>query len=242
MSVVARGIRNAFRNATRTTAIVFILGLAIGLSFVMLIAHRTVSDKIATTLSSVGNTVSIGPPGFSAGGPLGRFLTISELAPIAHLPGVTGVDEYLNGTVKASNLPSLAAQGSGGGDTAKASTATNSSSRCPKGTICRSFGHKTGTVKQGSTSLKYPGSLAFATAGLACEPKPCTPAIGYYTIYFSGSTQPMNPANVGASSLRIVSGRAISGTSTSDVAMISATMAAKNGLKVGRRSPHTARR
>ncbi len=71
MTVVPRGMRNAFRNATRAIAIVLILGLAIGLAFVMLVAHRSVSDKVATTLSSVGNTVNIGPPGYAAGGRLG---------------------------------------------------------------------------------------------------------------------------------------------------------------------------
>ena len=102
MTVVVRGMRNAFRNATRTIAIVLILGLAIGLAFVMLIAHRSVTDKVATTLSSVGNTVTIGPPGYSAGGRLGKALTTAELAPIAHLHGVTGLDETLNGAANTS--------------------------------------------------------------------------------------------------------------------------------------------
>jgi hypothetical protein len=63
MTTVGRGIRNAFRNATRTVSIIPILGLVIGLAFVMLSAHRSVSDKIASTLSLIGNTVTIGPPG-----------------------------------------------------------------------------------------------------------------------------------------------------------------------------------
>ena len=113
MNAVTRGARNAFRNATRTISVVVILGLAIGLSFVMLVAHHTVSDKVASTLSSVGNTVNIGPPGYSAGMHLGKFLTIAELAPIAHLNGVTSLDEYFNGAVKASDLPPSNATGAG---------------------------------------------------------------------------------------------------------------------------------
>src|SRR5579875_2626180 len=81
MDLLSRGVRNAFRNTTRTVSIVVILGLAIGLALVMLIAHRAVNDKVKTTLSSVGNTVTIGPP------------------------GVTGVDESLGGYVKANNPP-----------------------------------------------------------------------------------------------------------------------------------------
>jgi len=214
MTTVGRGIRNAFRNATRTIAIVLILGLAIGLALVMLIAHRTVTDKVASTLSSVGNTVNIGPPGYSAGGLLGKFLTTAELAPIAHLHGVTSLDEYLNGAAKAR------------GSTQPTPKGAVVHSRCAHAGGCK--GQKTA-----STSLKYPETLAFATQGLACEPKPCTPPISFFTVYFSGSTQPTAPVNIGASTLSIVSGHAISGTTPADVAMVSTAMARKNGLKVG---------
>jgi putative ABC transport system permease protein len=207
-------MRNAFRNATRTIAIVLILGLAIGLAFVMLVAHRSVSDKVATTLSSVGNTVTIGPPGYAAGGQLGKSLTVAELAPIGHLHGVTGFDETLNGAANTS------------GTTEKAQT-------CPKGATCHhTKGHS--EVKVGSTSLKSPMSLAARRVGLACEPKPCTPPVlGSQQLYFTGSTQPTNPVNIGASTLRIVSGHAISGAASANVAMVSTAMARKNNLKVG---------
>ena len=57
--------------------------------------------------------------------------------------------------------------------------------------------------------------------------------ISYFTIYFSGSTEPAAAVNIGASTLQIVSGHAISGTSPADGAMISTEMARKNRLKVG---------
>jgi putative ABC transport system permease protein len=212
MTTVGRGIRNAFRNATRTVSIILILGLAIGLAFVMLIAHRSVSDKIASTLGSVGNTVTIGPPGYSVGGLLGKNLTAAELAPIARLHGVTGIDENLNGaanTIGAAHNP------------------------CPKGAICHGIGGGH-TIKLGSTNLKSPMSLAARRVGLACEPQPCTPPVsGSQQLYFTGSTQPANPANIGAATLRISSGHAISGTTPADVAMVSSAMARENGLKVG---------
>ena len=109
----SRGIRNAFRNRTRSISIVLILGLVIGLAFVMLIAHRAVAAKTATALSSVGNTVTIGPPGDRAGGKLGVFLISKELEPIARLHGVTGVNELLNGALKASNPPPGSATSTG---------------------------------------------------------------------------------------------------------------------------------
>ena len=227
MGVASRGIRNTFRNATRTVAIVLILGLAIGLAVVMLIAHRAVGEKTSTTLSSIGNTVTIGPPGYSAGGQLGTFLTSAELAPIARLHGVTGINESLNGAVKARDLPPSSATGTG-------SPVGAGNVKKPGGS--KSGGHGSSgssPVKQGSTSLKYPGTLALATQGLSCEPKPCTPPISFFTIYFSGSTEPTAAVNIGASTLKIVSGHAISGTSSAYDVMISAGMARKNGLKVG---------
>jgi putative ABC transport system permease protein len=224
MSILGRGIRNAFRNVTRTVSIVLILGLVTGLAVVMLAAHRVVSEKASTALSSVGNTVTIGPPGFSAGGQLGQFLTSAELAPIAHLPGVTGINESLNGAVKASNLPP---------GSSKAGRSTQIAGQAGKHKPMVQSSPGTSPVKQGTTSLKYPGTTAFATQGLACEPTPCTPPIGFYTIYFAGSTEPTAAVNIGAPALTIVSGHAISGTSSADDVMISTEMAQKNGLKVG---------
>jgi putative ABC transport system permease protein len=238
MSVLDRGIRNAFRNMTRTVSIVLILGLVTALAFVMLVAHRAVGEKTSTALSSVGNTVTIGPPGFSAGGGLGNFLTSAELAPIAHLPGVTGINESLNGAASASNLPPDRAKFPAGthisrtpaseGKGQKAENTSPRSSSSPGGP-----GSSDSPVKQGTTSLKYPGTMAFATQGLACQPEPCTPPISSYTIYFSGSTEPTAAVNIGASALSILSGHAISGTSSADDVMISQEMARKNGLKVG---------
>jgi putative ABC transport system permease protein len=166
MTTVGRGIRNTFRNAVRTISVVLILGLAIGLSCVMLIAHHSVTGKVAATLSSIGNTVTISPPLYSAGGQPGKNLTTAEFAPIARLHGVTSIDETLNGMAPPAR-----------------------------------------------TSLRPP----------SVRP----------TVYFSGSTQPANPVNIGASTLGIVSGHEISGTSPADVAMISTAMAKKNDLLVG---------
>jgi len=177
MTAAGRGIRNAFRSAVRTVSVVVILGLVIGLSFVMLIANHSVTGKVATTLSSIGNTVAIGPPPFSAGGQPGKNLTTAELAPIAHLHGVTSIDEKLAGAAK------------------------------PRGST------QNGPSTSARTSLR---PVSFSPA-----------------VYFSGSTQPTSPVNIGASTLRIVNGYAISGTSPADVAMVSTSMARENGLKVG---------
>ena len=95
MNVVSRGIRNAFRNFTRSASIIIILGLAIGLSLVMVIARQAVSNKISSVDSSVGNTVSITPAGYSNFSSVNNALTTSELVKIASLPHVTGLIETL---------------------------------------------------------------------------------------------------------------------------------------------------
>jgi putative ABC transport system permease protein len=113
MTAAGRGVRNAFRNAVRMVSVVIILGLAIGLCFVMLIANHSVSDKVAATLGSVGNTVTIGVPGYATGTQLGKNLTTAELAPVAQIRGVTGIDEILSGTAKSNaNIQNVTRSGS----------------------------------------------------------------------------------------------------------------------------------
>src|ERR1700683_2908066 len=178
MTAVGRGIRNAFRNAVRMISVVVILGLASGSPIVMLIATHSVAAKVATMLSSIGNTVNIGLPGYSTGMQLGKHLTTAELAPIAHFHGVTSIDEILSGSAD------------------------------PLG--------------------KRQNATPSASARTSLRPVNLSPVL-----YFSGSTQPTNPVSIGASTLRIVNGHVISGTSLADTAMVSTAMARKNGLKVG---------
>ena len=106
MSVLSRGVRNAFRSPARTVAIVVILGLSIGLSFVMLVGHKSVQNKINATLASVGNTVNIAPAGYATGSTGNTYLTTTQLRKVAHLPYVVSLDETLPGS-----LPSGGATG-----------------------------------------------------------------------------------------------------------------------------------
>jgi putative ABC transport system permease protein len=96
MSVLARGIRNAFRNSVRTVSIVVILGLSVGLALTMLLARHAVQGKIDSVQASIGNVVTIAPAGVRgfAGG--GNPLTGSQLAPIEAMPHVVAVTETLN--------------------------------------------------------------------------------------------------------------------------------------------------
>jgi putative ABC transport system permease protein len=174
MSVIGRGIRNAFRNATRTIAIIVILGLSVGLSFVMLIGHKSVQNKIDATLASIGNTVNITPAGYAAGSTANKYLTTAQLSKVAHLPYVASVDEALPGV-----QPDRKAKRPD--DNGKRLLASNSG-----------------------------------------EP-----------VSFVGTNKPIDPVNIGASTLTIVAGHAIDGTSDSNDAMLSTTTAKRNHLKVG---------
>jgi putative ABC transport system permease protein len=175
MSVIGRGIRNAFRNATRTIAIVAILGLSIGLSFVMLIGHKAVQNKIDATLASVGTTVNIAPAGAATGSTSNKYLTTAELSKVAHLSHVASLDEEFVG----------------GGQ---------------------------------------PDSKTSQPAGRDKALLPTNPG---EPLSFVGTNEPINPVNVGASTLTIVAGHAIDGTADADDAMVSTTTAKRNHLKLG---------
>jgi putative ABC transport system permease protein len=114
MNVFTRGVRNAFRNGVRTISIVVILGLSIGLSLTMLVAHQAVGQKIASVKSSIGNTVSVSPAGvngFEGGGNPLTTSQINEVKSLAHVASVTSeVTDRL--TTSNSNLTSAIDAGS----------------------------------------------------------------------------------------------------------------------------------
>ena len=103
MNIISRGIRNAFRNTIRTVSIVIILGLSIGLSLTMLIAHQAVGDKISSVKSSVGNTVTISPAGVRGFEGGGNALTQAQIQPINSIPHVVSVTETLSDRLTSSN-------------------------------------------------------------------------------------------------------------------------------------------
>lgn len=114
MNVITRGVRNAFRNGVRTVSIVVILGLSIGLSLTMLVAHQAVGQKIASVKSSIGNTVSVSPAGvngFDGGGNPLTTTQINEVKSLAHVSEVTSqVTDRL--TTSSTNLTSAIDAGS----------------------------------------------------------------------------------------------------------------------------------
>ena len=71
MNTITRGIRNAFRNGIRASAIIGMLSLSIGLALSMLLANQAVGQKIENVQKSIGTTITITPAGirgFKGGG------------------------------------------------------------------------------------------------------------------------------------------------------------------------------
>lgn len=186
---------------------VIILALAIGLSLTMLIAKKAVSSKIESVKSSIGNTITISPAGFSAGSEINNALTVTELNKIKSLPNIIGLDESLT-----DRLPTT-------------------------GSSTPSFGRFGGSPNSGSTtSLTSPTVLNFnqngnnghffAGGGFGRD----IPSNFSLPVSFLGTS---NPFNVNGNLIVVSSGKNIDGNGDLDNALISSQMASKNNLKIG---------
>jgi putative ABC transport system permease protein len=94
MGILKRGIKDAFRNGVRSVAIILILSVSLSMALVMLIALRTVTAKIGSVKSSIGNTITISPAGvrgFEGGGELLTDSNATDVAALANVAKVTKV-------------------------------------------------------------------------------------------------------------------------------------------------------
>src|SRR5688572_17686440 len=95
MSVVTRGVKNAFRSGIRTTAVVLILAISMGLALSMLLANQAVKDKLEQVKQNVGTAITVNPAGakdFQGGG---EPLKSEQLAKVEDLTHVKSVDMAL---------------------------------------------------------------------------------------------------------------------------------------------------
>lgn len=176
MNVVTRGVRNAFRNTVRTSSIIIILGLSIGLTIAMLAARQAVTDKIESVKSSVGTTISISPAGFHGFEGGGTALTAEELEKVASLSHVTGVTKMLSDRLSSSdtNLESSIEAGDLGqrfGEGNAPQPSTNSSNDSTSTTVTQSFTPPitiTGT-NDVSTTAAFSGSTTTVKSGEAID-------------------------------------------------------------------------
>jgi putative ABC transport system permease protein len=211
MNPVSRGIRNAFRNGIRTTAIVVILGVSIGLSLTMLVAQRAVENKIKSVKNSIGNTITISPAGFTPGSDANNALTSDELAKVQNLAHVTSVAETLND---------------------RQSTTGASSPSFGR------FGASNDTSSQTTTSLTSPVTLNMNGNGtgegrffISGGGGGSLPTDFSLPVSFLGANN--LSSLIDEYSATISSGKAIDGNADTNDALISNQMASKNNLKVG---------
>jgi putative ABC transport system permease protein len=210
MNVLTRGIRNAFRNSTRTFSIVVILGLSIGLSLTMLIARQAVNTKINQVKASVGNTITIAPAGFSGFSQVNNALSTTELTKVASLSHVSNLTEGLTGRLSTTGT-SQPSFGFGGGQSTNNSTTSTISLTSPVTLNSGSFGGggRSRLFNAGGGSLPTNFSLPISMLGTS------------------------NPSSIDGNTITIQSGTTIDGNKDVDSALVSASMASKNNLKVG---------
>jgi putative ABC transport system permease protein len=203
MNVMTRGIRNAFRNQIRTFSIVVILGLSIGLSLTMLVAHQAVGDKIASVKGSVGNTVSVSPAGVRgfAGG--GNPLTETQLAKVKTLQHVISTKESLSDRLTTSNT-SLQSAVDAGSLGKRFSQNSGQAFTAPAGS-------SVGRGGDGTVSFTPPVTVNGTTAPTDLS----TGGLG------------------GGGTFTLKSGSVFSSNSTDNVALVGTSLASKNNLKVG---------
>jgi putative ABC transport system permease protein len=207
MNPVSRGIRNAFRNGVRTTSIVVILGLSIGLSLTMLVAQRAVENKIASVKSSIGNTISISPAGFSAGSAANNALTTSELSKVQNIAHITNLTEELSDRLSTTGS-ATASFGKFGGGSGSTTSLNSPVTLNINGNSASGGGHFFISGGDGGT---LPTNFSLP-------------------ISFLGTN---DPASVSGTSVTLSKGKLIDGNTNSNTALISSQMASKNNLSVG---------
>ncbi len=204
MNFVVLGIRNAFRNLIRTSSIVVILGLSIGLSLTMLLARQAVDKKISSVKDSIGNTITIAPAGFSNFSQVNNALSVTQLAKVKSLPHITGVVETLTDRL------------------------TTIGSSSPFG--FRSSSGQTNLTSPVKLNTNGGGGRDFRlfVSGGGSLPSNFSPPV---TII--GTTSPSLLNGVSGNTATLVKGNYLNGETDNNDAMVSTSMASKNNLKVG---------
>ncbi|MFJ3956126.1 ABC transporter permease [Arthrobacter sp. NPDC090010] len=229
MSVLARSVGNAFRNTIRTTAVVAVLAVTIGLALAMLVANQAVGDKVQQLNASMGTVLTVNPAGgqgFEGGGEPLTSATAKTAASVANVSSVVSTKEVRLETATSSSTSSSTGsqtQGPGGFGT---SVVTSLQPAIDAGTL----GNRNNSGSQGSGGQ--------GSGGQGSAPQ------GSGTAGGSGQTRtfrlPITATGIGAEvdstgkALNITSGTGLGDyTKVSTKALLGTTLASKNNLKVG---------
>lgn len=208
MNTITRGIRNAFRNMTRTGAIVLILGLSIGLVIAMLAARQAVSNKIETVKSSVGNTISVSPAGVRGFEGGGTALTTDQLTKVAAVSHVTSVTKTLTDRLTTST--------------------TNLESGIDAGSLGERRAGQTGVEMQAPPSDSGNPSSSSSSSSSSTTTQTFTMPVSV-----TGVSDVSSASTFGGTTVTWKSGKVFDASGDANVAVIGTKIAEKNSLSVG---------
>ena len=198
-------MKNAFRNTTRTVAIVLILSVTFALALVMLVSNQAASQRVASVSSSVGTTITVTPAGQAGFGGGGNPLTTADVAKILATPHVAAAAVSVSDRLSNS---SAANQSGPGGFPSRFGTGGTTSLASP--------------IAPGQLGRRFGGGAGFQL-----------PANFQLPVQVTGTNDPLNPAVLNATTVKLASGTEIDGASTALVADVGANLATKNKLTVG---------
>lgn len=208
MSVLARSVGNAFRNKIRTTAVVAVLAVAIGLALAMLVANQAVAAKVTELNASVGTTLTVNPAGgqgFEGGG---EPLTAQQATTAAAVPNVTEV--VGTKALRLRNATEAAAQGGGSGGGSGGQAATTMTTSLTPAVDAGTLGNRNQETGTTGTQPARAFSLPITATGIGAE--------------VDGTGK----------ALDITQGSGLGDyTAASKNALLGTTLAEKNNLKVG---------
>lgn len=198
----------------RSGSIILILGLSIGLIIAMLAARQSVSDKINTVKSSVGNTITISPAGVRGFEGGGEALTSELLAKVATTSHVTSVIKTLSDRVTSSDtsLQSAIEPGSLGQRNSESSGV--------------SFGPPPSDQSSSSTS-------SVATDSASSSDTTSTTRTFTMPVTVTGVSDTSAASTFGGTTLTWKSGAVFDATKDENVAVVGTSIATKNNLSVG---------
>jgi putative ABC transport system permease protein len=203
MSFVIRGVKNSFRNVTRTLAIILILGASIGLAVTMLVSLSAVQQKIKDIKASIGNIITISPAGargFMGGG---EPLTQSSLDKLSDIKTIRKITLVLNTQLTSSD--------------------TNLESAITAGTLGER--QKRAFENQNGEAIPAPEGNTGSTSTRRREFK--------MGIFSYGSDDLTQLSSFGGGSIKLSSGEMPNASGEENVAIVGSDLATKNSLKVG---------
>lgn len=203
MGALRRGLRNAFRNMTRTVSIVLIVAITFALALVMMVSHQAASSRVQSVSNALGTTVDISPAGFfGPGGGSGNPLSAADVSKVADTLHVTAVSSSVSDRLSNPNVQSGFSRLGSGGTTSLVSPITF-----------------------GSLGRRFSGGGPGGGSG----PSASTPA----PVSVYGTTTPLAPSVLQATTITLVHGVGVAGSSSARDADVGSTLAAKNRLSVG---------